>query len=63
MERLRDECEEGVPLYVVEGFRWVCVCRVGSLHEIARVVAVGEYLPLHAGAPGRVLLAYLPENK
>lgn len=62
MERLRDDCKEEVSLYVVEGFKRVCVRRVGSPHEIARVVAVGEYLPLHAGAAGRVLLAYLPEE-
>jgi DNA-binding IclR family transcriptional regulator len=62
MEVLRDKCGEEVALYVVEGDRRVCVERVASVHEIARVAPVGAYYPLHAGASGKVLLAYLPEG-
>ena len=63
MEQLRDKCGEEVALYVVEGARRVCVERVASVHEIAKVGPVGTYYPLHAGASGKVLLAYLPEDK
>jgi len=63
MEQLRDKCGEEVALYVVEGDRRVCVERVDSVHEIAKVAPVGTYYPLHAGASGRVLLAYLPAEK
>ena len=62
MEHLRDKCGEEVALYVVEGERRVCVKRVASIHEIAKVGPVGTYYPLHAGASGKVLLAYLPEG-
>lgn len=63
MEQLRDKCGEEVALYVVEGERRVCVERVASVHEIAKVAPIGTYYPLHAGAAGRVLLAYLPSEK
>ena len=63
MEKLRDKCGEEIALYVIEGDRRVCVDRVASLHEIANVGPVGTYYPLHAGASGKVLLAYLPEDQ
>jgi DNA-binding IclR family transcriptional regulator len=63
MEELRDKGGEEIALYVVEGDRRVCVARVQSLHEIAKVGPVGTYYPLHAGASGKVLLAYLPEDQ
>ena len=63
MEKLRDKCGEEIALYVIEGDRRVCVDRVESLHEIAKVGPVGTYYPLHAGASGKVLLAYLPEDQ
>ena len=63
MEKLRDKCGEEIALYVIEGDRRVCVDRVESLHEIAKVGPVGTYYPLHAGASGKVLLAYLPEHQ
>jgi IclR family KDG regulon transcriptional repressor len=63
MEELRDKCGEEIALYVVESDRRVCVARVQSLHEIAKVGPVGTYYPLHAGASGKVLLAYLPEDQ
>lgn len=63
IEKLRDNCGEEVSLYRVEGHRRVCLLRAGSIYEIARVGTIGDYLPLHAGAAGRVLLAYLPEKQ
>ena len=63
MEELRDKCGEEIALYVIEGDRRICVARVRSLHEIAKVGPVGTYYPLHAGASGKVLLAYLPADQ
>ena len=63
MKRLRDECNEEVVIYVVEGLRRLCIQRVGSLHEIEKVSRVGAYYPLHAGAAGKLLLAFLPKDK
>ena len=63
MKQLGDKCGEEVALYVAEGERRVCVERVASVHEIAKVAPIGTYYPLHAGASGRVLLAYLPSER
>jgi DNA-binding IclR family transcriptional regulator len=63
MEKLRDTCGEEIALYVIEGDRRVCVERVECLHEIAKVGPVGTYYPLHAGASGKVLLAYLSQDR
>lgn len=63
MESLRDECEEEISTYVVADNKRVCLERVASKHEIARVGPVGGVFPLHCGASGRVLLAFLPDEK
>jgi len=63
MYRLRDACGEEVSLYVLEGYRRLCIARVDSTHEIAKFAPIGQYFPLHAGASGKVLLAFLPEEK
>jgi DNA-binding IclR family transcriptional regulator len=63
MERLRDNCEEEISLYVVSGFNRICIERVPSKHAIAMSGFIGAKLPLHAGASGQMLLAYLPIDK
>lgn len=63
MERLRDVCGEEVSLYaLIEGTR-ICLESVKSRHGLAKVTAVGKILPLHCGAAGKVLLAYLPDKE
>jgi DNA-binding IclR family transcriptional regulator len=62
MEALRDRCQEEVSLHIViDGVR-TCLERVPSTHAIAMNVAVGGRLPLHAGAAGRVLLAFMDSD-
>ncbi len=63
MKNLRDKVGEEICLYVVENNGRVCIERIKSLHELARMATVGSPLPLHAGASGRVLLAYLPNEQ
>jgi len=63
MEGLSDEFGEEVSLYILSDRHRVCLERVPSKHQIARVGAVGEIYPLHAGASGRVLLAYMLDEK
>lgn len=63
MERLRDKCGEEVSLYVVSGYHRICIERVPSKHAIAMSGFIGAKLPLHTGASGQVLLAYLPIEK
>jgi len=63
MNRLRDSCGEEVSLYVVENLKRLCIARVDSTHEIAKVGPLGQYFPMHAGASGKVLFAFLPKEK
>ncbi len=55
MERLRNDCGEEAALYVLDGDWRVCISRVESRYEIAKVDPVGNSYPLHCGASGKVL--------
>jgi len=63
MERLRDVCGEEVSLYVLSEGNRICLEAVKSRHGLARVTSVGKILPLHCGAAGKVLLAYLSDKE
>ncbi|TAM75016.1 IclR family transcriptional regulator [bacterium] len=55
MERLRDEVNETVGLYVCEGDARYCIERLESSHDMRLVVNVGQRMPLDRGAAGRIL--------
>jgi IclR family acetate operon transcriptional repressor len=61
MVQLRDQTRETVSLHMQVGDRRVCIAEVQSTNEVRRVVPVGFSVPLHYGATGEVLLAFLPE--
>lgn len=63
IKKVRDDCGEEVSLYILEGNQRICIARVDSTHEIAKVASIGQYFPLHAGASGKVLVAFLAEEK
>ncbi len=63
MRELNGIYDEGVSLYVVRGNERICVERVESSRPLRRVVNIGDRHLLTRGAAGRVLLAYLPEEK
>jgi DNA-binding IclR family transcriptional regulator len=63
MEKLRDHCGEEVSLFVIADGHRTCLDHVPSKHGIAMVSPLGGKLPLHAGASGQVLLAFMPEEK
>lgn len=63
MERLRDLCGEEVSLYVLSEGSRMCIGAVKSHYGLARVTQVGKLLPLHCGASGKVLIAYLPDKE
>lgn len=54
---------EGVSLYVVQDEHRVCVERIQSTQPLRRVINVGDRYPLTRGASGRVLLAYLSQDR
>src|SRR5262249_24989003 len=60
LERLRQATNETVSLYIRMGDCRVCIEELESGQEIKYSQAVGLTAPLHVGAPGKVLLAFLP---
>lgn len=63
LEELHRLTRESVSLYVLDGTERVCVERIESPEHIRVVVRIGERFPLHAGASGKVLLAFLPAER
>ncbi len=55
--------EETVSLQVRQGFDRVVVQRVQSRHSLGCILQIGQRLPLHLGASGRVLMAAMPEEE
>jgi IclR family KDG regulon transcriptional repressor len=62
LTRLRDISSESAGLDVLMGDARVCVAQVESRQDLRRVIEVGSPIPPHAGAAGKVLLAYLPDQ-
>ena len=58
MRRLRDTLHESVHLYVRSGSVRICIAAVEGDYGLRRFVRVGDPLPLHVGAAGKVLLAF-----
>ncbi|MFO0996329.1 MAG: IclR family transcriptional regulator C-terminal domain-containing protein [Alphaproteobacteria bacterium] len=55
--------EETVNLTELDGTEVVYVARVPSRHQITVDVVLGTWLPAYCLAPGRAMLAFLPEEK
>lgn len=64
MTRLRDETGETCGLHVREHWTRVIIAQVESTQALRMTYPnLGEAVPLHLGAPGRVILAFLPEHQ
>jgi len=60
LENLRDETGESACLYVRDGAFRTVVAVAETRHVVMRPFMVGQVMPLHAGAPGKIFLAYDP---
>lgn len=60
MERLRDLTGENAVLHELRDGQRVCIEKVESKEVLRDTLRVGDQFPAHAGASGKVLLAYLP---
>ncbi|TDF97289.1 IclR family transcriptional regulator [Paenibacillus piri] len=58
MERLRDELDETISLYVRDGMERVRVQAVQSNQAIRRVAPIGARMPLYVGASSKILVAF-----
>ncbi len=61
LERIATSFNLCASLYVRVDAARVCIHRVESRSLIRPAIQVGEWLPLHAGSSGQVLLAWLPD--
>lgn len=63
LQELRDATEESACLYVRDGAFRTVVAVAETRHVIMRPFRVGQVLPIHAGAPGKIFLAFDPEAR
>ncbi|MCF8565535.1 IclR family transcriptional regulator [Alicyclobacillus tolerans] len=63
IERLSDETGLTSSFYIRVQASRVCIDRVDGRTNTRPYVKVGQHLPLHVGAPGHVLVAWLPEEE
>jgi DNA-binding IclR family transcriptional regulator len=61
LRRLQATTGETVCLFVVSGTDRLCVESIPSQHDLRMTADVGTTRPLHAGAAGKVLLAFMEE--
>ncbi len=60
LRQLREKCQESVSLNVRDGDARVAVERLEASQEVRFVADLGKSLPLHVGAGGKAILAFLP---
>lgn len=63
MERLWRLTSETITLYVRRGTSRLCVAELPSPHPLRFTAGVGVTVPLHAGSPGKLLMAYMPQQE
>lgn len=63
LEALMDKVRENVVLIVQRGMEKVCIDTLDAPHELCVMTAVGNAVPVYRGASGRVLMAFMPEDK
>lgn len=63
LRRLRDETQETALIGVLVDNEGVVVEQVPSAHVLKFLIRVGHHFPLHTAAPGKAMLAFLPEEE
>ena len=58
LESIARHCQETVVLTVIDGLEILCVDTIESSRPVRYIMKKGGKLPLHAGAPGKALLAF-----
>lgn len=62
LQQLRDETGETASLYTRDGAFRTIVAVAETRHVVMRPFMVGMVMPIHAGAPGKIFLAYDPDS-
>lgn len=63
MRDLRDDLKETVLLGKLSGYQGVILEQIQGLFPVKVVVEVGYNFPIHCSAPGKVIIAHLPERE
>lgn len=63
MKKLRDESKETVSLYIKQLDNRVCIENLKAFRALRASIQIGDILPLVLGGAGKVLLAYLNQNR
>jgi DNA-binding IclR family transcriptional regulator len=63
LQDLRDETGETACFYVRDGIFRTVVAVAATRHVVMRPFMVGMVMPIHAGAPGKIFLAFDPEAR
>jgi DNA-binding IclR family transcriptional regulator len=63
LESLSAETGESSKISIIDGEDLMVIAAAPGKREYALTVVPGQRLPLHAGAAGKTLLAYLPESE
>lgn len=63
MRRLRDRSGETVMLGVLHGAEGIVIESVHSNQAVCVSVRIGHHYPLHTAAPGKAMLAFLPDRE
>ncbi len=63
MRRLRDRFKETVPLGILHGTEGLIVEEIQGTHSFRFVLEPGKAFHLHTAAPGKAIVAFLPESE
>lgn len=63
LDALRQATGESVSLICPRGLDRVVILALEALHELCIVPTVGSAVPIYAGASGRVIMAYIPDEE
>jgi len=63
MRDLWEHTGETITLYIQKGSDRVCIAELPSVHPLRYTAGLGRTVPLYAGSPGKLMLAYLPPEE
>jgi DNA-binding IclR family transcriptional regulator len=63
LTQVRETTEETVTLHVQAGIERICIEEIRSPHALQYAATVGSRAPLHVGAAGKVLIAFLDDDQ
>lgn len=63
MKDLWEQTGETITLYIRKGSDRVCIAELPSVQPLRYTAGLGQTVPLYAGSPGKLILAYLPPEE